>query len=103
MAETKTTVKYYLREVSPSELKTKEVVHTKCGNCKCWRTPEEFLSETGRKLKCCEKCRAKAKRARDKKKAKKEDEKIKYDSDEAERKYMIKLAERRLNNLHKKA
>jgi len=75
MVEQKTVIKYFLRELSPEEVTKKEVVHTKCKNCKCWRTPEEYLSDTGRKLKCCFKCREKCRRARERRKAKKEAEK----------------------------
>jgi len=34
-----------------------EIQHIKCKGCKCWRTQELFLSNSGRKLKCCSKCR----------------------------------------------
>jgi hypothetical protein len=34
-----------------------EVKHERCTKCKCWRLPEEFLNEKGRKLKTCFKCR----------------------------------------------
>lgn len=129
MVEQKTVVTYHLvkkeipRELLKEEVEAKEVIHTKCPNCKCWRPPQGYLSETGRKLKTCEKCRAKAKRSRERRKAKqkeeqkekergeairrffyeKEEQKINYDSDEAEKKFMIKLAQRRLNNLYRKA
>jgi hypothetical protein len=35
-----------------------EVKHEICKKCKCGRLPSEFLSDKGRKLKTCEKCRA---------------------------------------------
>ena len=35
-----------------------EVKHEKCNRCKCWRLPEDFLNEKGRKIKTCLKCRA---------------------------------------------
>ena len=109
MVEQKTVVTYHLvkkeipRELLKEEVEAKEVIHTKCPNCKCWRPPQGYLSETGRKLKTCEKCRAKAKRSRERRKAKQKEQKINYDSDEAERNFMIKMSERRCNNLQRKA
>lgn len=35
-----------------------EVNHEKCGKCKYWRLPVEFLNDRGRQLKTCSKCRA---------------------------------------------
>jgi hypothetical protein len=35
-----------------------EVKHERCGKCKCWRLPSDFLNDKGRKLKTCDKCRA---------------------------------------------
>ena len=34
-----------------------EIKHEKCGRCKCWRLPSEFLNDKKRKLKTCSKCR----------------------------------------------
>jgi hypothetical protein len=45
------------------ELK-KEIEHFKCARCKCFRLPELFLNDAGRKLKTCEKCRAGLAKAR---------------------------------------
>ena len=45
-----------------------EVIHERCGRCKCWRLPTEFLNPKGRKLKTCENCRAFDKVARAKSK-----------------------------------
>lgn len=32
---------------------------TKCGNCKCWRRPEDFVGARGLPVKRCVKCREK--------------------------------------------
>ena len=34
-----------------------EIKHEKCGRCKTWRLPKQFLNAKGRKLKCCDVCR----------------------------------------------
>ena len=47
------------------------IEHVKCQRCKCWRTPDTFLNDKGRKLKSCSKCRLLSKKYRDLKKAKK--------------------------------
>ena len=35
----------------------KNVIQHKCPKCKCWRLPEVYINESGRKLKCCDRCR----------------------------------------------
>jgi len=45
-----------------------EVQHEKCSRCKCWRLPEQFLNDKGRKIKSCSKCRERQKRCREKNK-----------------------------------
>ena len=35
----------------------KEVPHTKCGRCRCYRTNEKFLNAKGRRMKTCLSCR----------------------------------------------
>ena len=37
---------------------TKEILHVKCHNCKCYRLPNDFLNNRNRKMKTCAKCRA---------------------------------------------
>jgi predicted sulfurtransferase len=32
---------------------------TQCSNCKCWRTPSEFIGKSGKTVKTCQKCRDK--------------------------------------------
>lgn len=49
----------------------KKKEHKRCGTCKCYRLPEDFLNITGRVLKLCVKCRAFSKIQNDKKKLKK--------------------------------
>ena len=43
-----------------------EIKREKCGKCVCWREPAEFLNDKGRRMKTCSKCRALARKARDK-------------------------------------
>jgi len=38
-----------------------EVKHEKCGRCKTWRLPKQFLNHKGRKLKTCDVCRGRYK------------------------------------------
>ena len=45
-----------------------EIKHDKCGRCKCWRTPDQFLNDKGRKLKTCLNCRDLEKKNREKNK-----------------------------------
>ena len=45
-----------------------EVKHDKCGKCKCWRLPADFLNEKGRLMKTCRFCRRLARQARGKEK-----------------------------------
>ena len=47
---------------------TDEIKHERCGKCKCWRTPDLFLNDKGRKLKTCQKCRDLSKKNREKNK-----------------------------------
>ena len=35
----------------------KNILQEKCPKCKCWRLPEVYINESGRKLKCCDRCR----------------------------------------------
>jgi len=53
-----------------------EIKHEKCARCKTWRTPEHFLNDKGRKLKCCKHCRDKGKEQRDNKKMEQKYKKI---------------------------
>lgn len=46
----------------------KESADKKCGECKCYRYPKQFLNDKGRELKTCSVCRLNAKKYRDKKK-----------------------------------
>ena len=45
-----------------------EVKHDKCGKCKCWRLPADFLNEKGRLMKTCRFCRKLARQSRGKEK-----------------------------------
>ena len=45
-----------------------EVKHDKCGKCKCWRLPSEFLNPKGRLLKSCSDCRERGRISRAKNK-----------------------------------
>ena len=41
-----------------------EVKHEKCGRCRCWRLPEQFINNKGRRLKTCQVCRDRNKKSR---------------------------------------
>ena len=43
-----------------------EIKHEKCGKCKSWRLPKDFLNDKGRKLKTCAKCRTRTKKSNQK-------------------------------------
>jgi hypothetical protein len=45
-----------------------EIKHEKCNRCKCWRTPDQFLNDKGRKLKTCLNCRDLQKKSSEKNK-----------------------------------
>ena len=45
---------------------TKEVAHTKCNSCKCYRSADLFLNAKGRRLKSCTTCRDKRKKSKKK-------------------------------------
>ncbi len=70
--------------------------HVKCNKCGCWKQPEDFLNDKGRKLKSCITCRDRALRYRQKNREKlregaKKYNKIRLAKEKAER------AERRAN------
>jgi hypothetical protein len=53
--------------MSDTEETKQEIEYKKCPRCKCYREPEKFLNEKGRKLKTCECCRTTSKASRESK------------------------------------
>ena len=46
----------------------KEIADIKCGRCKCYRYPSQFINDKGRTLKTCSRCRTKGKKSDEKNK-----------------------------------
>jgi hypothetical protein len=45
-----------------------EIKHEKCNKCRCWRLPEQFINNKGRRLKTCQVCRDRYNKNRKRKK-----------------------------------